>query len=141
MRMSTEMVKVDGRVLSPPAVELGGDRTEQPRNGSWDMRNKKFKAGEAVGAYAVACFSNPRYCGHDQLRNFFRQMSQQCGREGMRMSTDPVDVKFVRRVDEVCALRDWGGGGGGGVKVCAIRKTANFVTDKFRLPYNSRLII
>lgn len=46
--MSTEMVKVDGRLLPAPAVVLGDSKQENPRDGSRDMKDKRFFSGMSV---------------------------------------------------------------------------------------------
>ena len=104
--MSTEMVKVDGRVLPAPALMLGGGKKENPRDGSWDMRGKQFHSGKTLDAWAIVCFANPKWCNEDVLKTFTSQMARICGQQGIKMSAIPVAVKFARSPQEVgsCAV-------------------------------------
>ena len=97
-----EMVKVDGRVLPPPKIKLGPqDQALVPRDGSWDMRDKALYQGAHVEMWALACFSPPQKCNEDQLRNFCKQMATVSSREGMKMTSDPVVVRYARDSREV----------------------------------------
>ena len=98
--VSTEMVKVEGRVLPPPRINLGPqDQPLVPRDGSWDMRNKSLHDGARIEKWALACFC--RRCREDQLRNFSKQMGNVSSRQGLRMSEEPVVVRYGRGAREV----------------------------------------
>ena len=91
-----EMVRVDGRVLPAPKINLGPqDQALVPRDGSWDMRDKALHQGAVINTWALACFAPVQRCNENQLRNFCRQMATVSSREGMRM-TDPVKVRYAR---------------------------------------------
>jgi eukaryotic translation initiation factor 2C len=45
------MITVPGRVLSSPVVKYQGNATENPRNGSWNMRAVKFTSSATVPAW------------------------------------------------------------------------------------------
>ena len=56
--VSTEMVKVGGRVLPAPKLNLGPqDKPLVPRDGAWDMRNKSLYDGARIQTWALACFA------------------------------------------------------------------------------------
>ena len=98
--VSTEMVKVEGRVLPAPRINLGPqDQPLVPRNGSWDMRNKSLHDGARIDKWALACFFGR--CREDQLRNFSKQMGYVSSRQGLRMSEEPVVVRYGRGAREV----------------------------------------
>ena len=91
-----EMVRVDGRVLPAPKINLGPqDQALVPRDGSWDIRDKALHQGAVINTWALACFAPFQRCNENQLRNFCRQMATVSSREGMRM-TDPVEVRYAR---------------------------------------------
>ncbi|KAL9962338.1 hypothetical protein ACROYT_G031432 [Oculina patagonica] len=93
--VSTEMVKVGGRVLPAPTLNLGPqDQALVPRDGSWDMRNKSLHQGARIETWALACFA--RRCNGDELRNFCKQMASVSSREGMRMTEQPTVVGYPR---------------------------------------------
>ena len=90
--ISTEMVKVEGRVLPAPRINLGPqDQPLVPRDGSWDMRNKSLHDGARIDKWALACFCER--CREDQLRKFSKQMGNVSSRQGLRMSEQPVVVR------------------------------------------------
>ena len=98
--VSTEMVKVEGRVLPAPRINLGPqDQPLVPRDGSWDMRNKSLHVGARIDTWALACFCER--CREDQLRNFCKQMATVSSREGLRMVEQPVVVRYARSSKEV----------------------------------------
>ncbi|XP_078383849.1 protein argonaute-2-like [Oculina patagonica] len=101
--VSTEMVKVGGRVLPAPTLNLGPqDQALVPRDGSWDMRNKSLHQGARIETWALACFA--RRCNGDELRNFCKQMASVSSREGMRMTEQPTVVGYPRDSREVESL-------------------------------------
>ena len=100
--VSSEMVKVDGRVLPAPKIKLGPqDQALVPRNGSWDMRNKSLHEGARVQTWALACFAPSSCCNEDHLRNFCKQMASVSNQEGMRMTEEPAVVRYARGCSEV----------------------------------------
>ena len=97
-----EMVKVDGRVLPAPRLNLGPqDRALVPRDGSWDMRDKSLHQGARIHTWALACFAPSRWCNDGHLRNFCKQMATVSSREGMRMTEEPAVVKYARGYNDV----------------------------------------
>ncbi|XP_078383843.1 protein argonaute-2-like isoform X2 [Oculina patagonica] len=103
--ISTEMVKVDGRVLPAPKLNLGPqDQALVPRDGSWDMRNKSLHDGARIQTWALACFAPSRWCNEDHLRNFSKQMASVSCREGMRMVEEPVVVRYAKGYSDVESL-------------------------------------
>ena len=69
--VSTDMIKVDGRVLPAPTLNLGPqDQPLVPRDGAWDMRNKSLHVGARIQTWALVCFAPPRWCNDGHLRQF-----------------------------------------------------------------------
>ena len=100
--VSTEMVKVGGRVLPAPKLNLGPqDKPLVPRDGAWDMRNKSLNDGARIQTWALACFAPSRWCNDGHLRKFCQQMAAVSSGEGMRMTEEPTVVKYVRDKNDV----------------------------------------
>jgi len=100
--VNPEMVKVDGRVLPAPKIKLGPqDHALVPRDGSWNMQDKALYRGARIDTWALACFAPSQRCREDQLRNFCKQMSIVSTREGMKMTADPVVVRYARGTRDV----------------------------------------
>ena len=95
--VSTDMVKVDGRVLPAPKLNLGPqDKPLVPRDGAWDMRNKSLYDGARIQTWALACFAPSRWCNEGHLRKFCQQMASVSSGEGMRMTEEPTAVRYAR---------------------------------------------
>ena len=98
--VNTEMVKVEGRELPATRINLGlQDQPLIPRDGSWDTRSKSLHDRARIDKWALACFY--RRCREDQLRNFSKQMANVSSRQGLRMSEQPVVVRYGRGAREV----------------------------------------
>ena len=94
------MVKVEGRVLPAPTINLGPqDRPLVPLRGSWDMRDKSLHQGARINKWALACFDGR--CHKDQLKNFSKHMADVSSRQGLRMSEQPVVVAYGRGARDV----------------------------------------
>ena len=103
--VSTDMVKVDGRILPAPKLNLGPqDKPLVPRDGAWDMRNKSLYEGARIQTWALACFAPSRWCNDGHLRKFCHQMASVSSGEGMRMTEEPTVVKYARDKNEVRIL-------------------------------------
>jgi len=103
--VSTDMVKVDGRVLPAPKLSLGPqDRPLVPRDGSWDMRNKSLHKGVRIRTWALGCFAPSRWCNEGHLRMFCQQMASVSNGEGMRMTEEPTVVRYARDKNDVRIL-------------------------------------
>lgn len=104
MSINKSMVDVDGRVLSAPDVQLGDSGKVVPKDGTWDMRGKKFFRGADIRVWAIICFEHPRKCDENVTRTFANTMSKVCQSEGMRMNREPCSVQYNRNNDNVSLL-------------------------------------
>ena len=103
--VSTDMVKVEGRVLPAPKLNLGPqDQPLVPRDGTWDMRNKSLHEGASIQTWALACFASSRWCNEGVLRKFCQQMSSVSTGEGMRMTEEPTVVRYAKDENDVRIL-------------------------------------
>ena len=104
--VSTDMVKVDGRVLPAPKLSLGSqDKPVVPRDGAWDMRNKSLYEGARILTWALACFAPSRWCNDGHLSSFCKQMASVASREGMKMIETPTVITYAKGHSDVrCSL-------------------------------------
>ena len=100
--VNSEPVKVDGRVLPPPQLNLGPqDKALVPRDGSWDLRDKHLFSGAELSVWTVACLALPRNERSDNiLWKFCEALFKMSCREGMRMEK-PADLVYLRNTREV----------------------------------------
>ena len=100
--VNPEMVKVEGRVLPPPQLNLGSqDQALVPLNGSWDLRGKHLHSGAQISVWTVVCFAlQPGQRSDDLLTKFCKALTSMCCREGMNMAA-PADRAYLRDSREV----------------------------------------
>ncbi|XP_065580423.1 protein argonaute-2-like [Artemia franciscana] len=71
--VSNTMTQVDGRILDAPVVKFGNNQQEIPKDGKWDMRNKKFLYPAALESWGVLDVSGTR---DDNKRRFFDKLER-----------------------------------------------------------------
>ncbi|XP_065580424.1 protein argonaute-2-like isoform X1 [Artemia franciscana] len=84
--MSNQMAQVDGRILEAPRVEVGGQNGVQlvtPRDGKWDMRNKKFLSAAALEHWGVLDVSRTKDM---DIRKFFETLKKMARSFGMNVN-------------------------------------------------------
>lgn len=84
LEVDPKMVVAQGRQLPPPAVQYYGNVTESPRDGAWNMRNKKFVNPAQLKSWAVINCCDQRRCSPGDLHKFFKAVIRQMGELGMR---------------------------------------------------------
>ncbi|KAF9112449.1 Eukaryotic translation initiation factor 2C [Mortierella sp. AM989] len=86
MKISKETVNVKARMLQPPTIQYHMTSREAsfiPRNGSWDLRNKKVSKGATLGSWGVIIFGSEREVPDSQIKNFIRELVIVCTDTGM----------------------------------------------------------
>src|ERR1051325_527171 len=89
------MVSVQARVLPAPKIQYHPSSREAaltPRNGSWNMRNKKVATGATLGSWACAVFGNERYYPMEVVKKFIRELVATCQDTGLNIpnKTPPI---------------------------------------------------
>lgn len=99
IRVSTDPLQLDGRVIDPPNVRYNNDRRIMPRDGSWDMRDKQFFRGAEITSWVLLSYANERFCNRQAL-NKFSDMLCSIGREsGITLGRpDAVEIFGDRNV-------------------------------------------
>ncbi|XP_076457165.1 protein argonaute-2-like isoform X7 [Babylonia areolata] len=101
--ISTQMMEVEGRVLSAPKLQYGGRTKAQavPNQGVWDMRGKQFYYGIEIRVWAIACFAPQRNVREDALRNFTQNLQRISNDAGMPIMGQPCFCKYATGPDQV----------------------------------------
>lgn len=95
MKMDCQMVNVEGRVLPTPVLSLGGrDNQLTPKDGAWDMRGKQFYNGVSIECWAIVLFLQEKFCRADFVRKFASMFQETSRKEGVRITSGPIDVKY-----------------------------------------------
>ncbi|XP_025092974.1 protein argonaute-2-like isoform X1 [Pomacea canaliculata] len=101
--ISTQMMEVEGRVLTAPKLQYGGRTKAQavPNQGVWDMRGKQFYYGIEIRVWAIACFAPQRNVREDALRNFTQNLQRISNDAGMPIMGQPCFCKYATGPDQV----------------------------------------
>jgi len=101
--INTQMMDVQGRVLTAPKLQYGGRTKAQaiPNQGVWDMRGKQFYQGIEIRVWAIACFAPQRTVREDALRNFTTNLQRISNDAGMPIMGQPCFCKYAQGPDQV----------------------------------------
>ncbi|KAJ3294810.1 eukaryotic translation initiation factor 2C, 2 [Borealophlyctis nickersoniae] len=84
----------NARIMPAPQLIFGGgSRPENPRDGTWTLRDKRFFEPAGLGAWAVVCFMQERDCPPNVRDNFVKELCNTCAQLGMNISKrDPPSM-------------------------------------------------
>ncbi|GBC02340.1 hypothetical protein RclHR1_04580008 [Rhizophagus clarus] len=93
--INNDMAILEARVLSTPTITYhpsSRDFSFQPREGSWNLRDKKVAVGVTLGSWAVVCFGSERDYSPQTIQAFVRQLVITCSDTGMDVpnKTPPI---------------------------------------------------
>jgi eukaryotic translation initiation factor 2C len=98
MNVTEAPVKINARVLNPPALRyapIGNRPTKvQPRNGAWNMIEKKFHKPAKVGRWVVIVFEQQRRFDDATARNMVRGLVTACNEYGMVVLDNQPDITW-----------------------------------------------
>ena len=112
IKVSKEMMTLEGRVLDPPTLHYKEDESVQPRNGAWDMRGKSFYSGATIEKWGIVVFSSVKYFDERSLRyvsiflthytivhyrEFIYQLQDAGQRKGLVFKDEPIVCYFKYR--------------------------------------------
>ncbi|GBC06888.1 hypothetical protein RclHR1_07120002, partial [Rhizophagus clarus] len=87
-RVSNEMVITQARVLPAPTLQYhpnSRDSNFAPRDGSWNLRDKKVATGATLGSWACAVFGSERDYPIGAVQKFIRELVTTCQNTGMNI--------------------------------------------------------
>lgn len=90
--VNTEPTQLQGRVLNPPMLVFGGQQTQRPKDGVWDLRNSRLLSAMPIDKWAllgVNCRLDRQAVGN--MVHMFKDVG---GRLGMAVK-DPLEVNSV----------------------------------------------
>ncbi|CAI5994416.1 unnamed protein product [Closterium sp. NIES-65] len=94
MRIQPNMMQADGRQLEPPVLQFGEKGSMQPRDGQWNMNDKRMFAPAKITTWAVVCFDH-RVRDPMQVATALKDC---CARKGLVIESRPeVIVEDTRR--------------------------------------------
>ncbi|KAI9236747.1 MAG: Piwi domain-containing protein [Podila humilis] len=109
MKISNEMVVVPARVLPAPTVCYHPSSQEAsfvPKNGAWNLRDKKVTQGGTLGSWGVLVFGTERDCSSVVLQSFIRELVITCQHTGMNVVNKSPPINYTNpHGDTEAALR------------------------------------
>lgn len=96
MKVSNEMAVVPARILPVPTVcyhPSSRDASFVPKEGAWNLRDKKVTQGGTLGSWGVLVFGTERDCSGVVLQSFIRELVITCQDTGMNVvnKTPPIN--------------------------------------------------
>ncbi|RIA98350.1 Piwi domain-containing protein [Glomus cerebriforme] len=88
LTVSNDMIVLEARVLSSPTLTYhpsSRDFSFQPREGSWNLRDKKVAVGTTLGSWSVVCFGTERDFSSQVIQTFIRQLVITCTDTGINV--------------------------------------------------------
>ncbi|KAG0352789.1 eukaryotic translation initiation factor 2C, 2, partial [Gamsiella multidivaricata] len=93
MKVSNEMVSIKARILQAPVIRYHHSSREAnvtPREGVWNMKDKKIAKGAVLGSWGVVAFATERDFPRAQIKYFLRELAVTCMDTGMNIvNMDP----------------------------------------------------
>ncbi|CAJ0627017.1 5591_t:CDS:10 [Entrophospora sp. SA101] len=93
LQISTDMTTAPARVLPTPTImyhQSSREASFTPRDGSWNLRDKKVATGAVLGSWGVIAFGNEREMPPQTVQHFVRELITTCQDTGMNIpNKDP----------------------------------------------------
>ncbi|RGB28543.1 Piwi domain-containing protein [Rhizophagus diaphanus] len=95
LEVASEMIVIQARVLPVPTLQYHPSSREhsfQPREGSWNLRDKKVAQGAVLGSWAIVAFGSERDLPTQSIQAFIRELVITCQDNGMSIPnrTPPI---------------------------------------------------
>ena len=97
VRISTEMMQCQGRVLNPPMLKYhpsSKESTVRPRDGGWNMRDKKMCKGASMDRWSVICFGSTRDFPQNVVEQFLRMLIETCNDSGVTVARQMPSASY-----------------------------------------------
>src|SRR3954452_17497470 len=96
LNVSSDMAVVQARVLNAPKLQYhpsSRDAAFTPREGAWNLRDKKVATGATLGSWACAVFGSQRDYPLQTVQKFLRELVTTCIDTGMNIpnKTPPIE--------------------------------------------------
>ncbi|CAG8434696.1 7785_t:CDS:10 [Diversispora eburnea] len=93
--VSNDMAVVPARVLPTPTLQYHPSSREAsfiPREGSWNLRDKKVAQGATLGSWSIVAFGSDTDFPHQSIQAFVRELIITCQDNGMNIpnKTPPI---------------------------------------------------
>ncbi|KNE62762.1 hypothetical protein AMAG_07947 [Allomyces macrogynus ATCC 38327] len=87
IQVNTQPMAIDARILDAPALAVGGDRVNWPRDGAWNFDNMRVANPARISALGVLSFCGPRRASQNQVADWMDEFFETA--EGMGLGFNP----------------------------------------------------
>ncbi|KAF8635579.1 hypothetical protein AX15_000229 [Amanita polypyramis BW_CC] len=90
-------IRLDARVLQPPKLQYGPgskDKFIGPRNGSWNMADKKFYRPTTIKQWIIVVYENRRRFGDQQAQKLIQDFTNACSTVGITTTDNNPIIKW-----------------------------------------------
>ncbi|CAB4425198.1 unnamed protein product [Rhizophagus irregularis] len=96
-RVSNEMAIIQARVLHAPTLHYHPASKEDtfiPKDGLWNLKNKKFAIGATLGSWSCAVFGSERDYPMGVIQKFIRELITTCQDTGMNIPNKNPPIQY-----------------------------------------------
>ncbi|KAF9931666.1 hypothetical protein FBU30_009727 [Linnemannia zychae] len=96
--VSNELSSIDARVLPAPAITYHAtsrDANFVPREGAWNLLNKKVLIGTTLTSWGVVVFGTERDFSQTQVQHFVRELTVTCIDTGMQVTNKSPRIAYA----------------------------------------------
>ncbi|CAG8488744.1 11583_t:CDS:10 [Funneliformis caledonium] len=95
LEVTNDMIVIQARVLPVPTLQYhpsSREHTFQPRDGSWNLKDKKVAQGAVLGSWSILAFGSERDLPTQSIQAFIRELVITCQENGMSVPnrTPPI---------------------------------------------------
>ncbi|KAJ1971850.1 hypothetical protein H4R33_007142, partial [Dimargaris cristalligena] len=97
IKVGRELLTVAGRVLPPPTVIYGATSREptiRPRDGSWNMRDKRLVMGADLPSYGILVLDRQSEQNSRMVLDFMQQFNNNLRNMGIRVPSGRPQIEF-----------------------------------------------
>ncbi|KAF8791225.1 Protein argonaute-2-like protein [Argiope bruennichi] len=98
LKVSTEPLSLEGRVLEPPDVIYKDNKKVTPHDGSWNIKGRQYLKGAKINTWVLLSFSNINFCGYPALERFAELLCRIAWEQGIVISHPAIiDIIDIHR--------------------------------------------
>ncbi|KAG0084009.1 Eukaryotic translation initiation factor 2C, partial [Podila epicladia] len=97
MKIATEMAEINARILPPPTISYHPSSKMAnfaPRDGAWNLKDKKVASGATLGSWGVVVFGTERDLPLSFTQGFVRELIVTCTDTGMNIPNKQPPIAY-----------------------------------------------
>ncbi|KAF8918027.1 eukaryotic translation initiation factor 2C, 3, partial [Dissophora ornata] len=98
VKVATEMAEVQARVIPPPSISYHRSSRMAnfvPKDGAWNLRDKKVAMGAMLGSWGVVVFGNEQELPRTIAEGFMRELIVTCVDTGMEIVNKQPPIMYA----------------------------------------------